>query len=184
MPREKTLAAVIELAPPRGKREKGSDDWRNGLPLCSTHHDAYDAQLFSIDPETLSIVAAPDISPADIGLGGGALAVKQGRPIARGRGARTSFRSCGCRLPSLPIFPCGSQYRGGIIQRLKIPGFMAEPLDCKSGGVWFAEAQMKSTAVQCTFTVYFLSILDPPLETAAALLLFASLAIPADGCGR
>jgi hypothetical protein len=59
-----------------------------------------------------------------------------------------------------------------------------KPLDCKSGGVWFAEAQMKSTAVQCTFTVYFLSILDPPLETAAALLLFASLAIPADGCGR
>ena len=71
---------LLKAAHIRGKREKGSDDWRNGLPLCSTHHDAYDAQLFSIHPETLSIVAAPDISPADIGLGGGALAVKQGRP--------------------------------------------------------------------------------------------------------
>ena len=71
---------LLKAAHIRGKREKGSDDWRNGLPLCSTHHDTYDAQLFSIHPETLSIVAAPDISPADIGLGGDTLAVKQGRP--------------------------------------------------------------------------------------------------------
>ena len=71
---------LLKAAHIRGKREKGSDDWRNGLPLCSTHHDAYDAQLFAIDPDTLSIVTAPDISPADIGLGGGALAVKQLRP--------------------------------------------------------------------------------------------------------
>jgi hypothetical protein len=52
--------------------------------LCSTHHDAYDAQLFAIHPDTLSIVAAPDISPADIGLDGDALALKQRRPH-RGR---------------------------------------------------------------------------------------------------
>ena len=59
---------LLKAAHIRGKREKGSDDWRNGLPLCSTHHDAYDAQLFAIHPDTLSIVAAPDVSPADIGL--------------------------------------------------------------------------------------------------------------------
>jgi hypothetical protein len=71
---------LLKAAHIRGKREKGSDDWRNGLPLCSTHHDAYDAQLFAIHPDTLSIVAAPDISPADIGLADNALAVKQRRP--------------------------------------------------------------------------------------------------------
>ena len=52
----------------------------NGLPYNSTHHDAYDAQLFAIHPDTLSIVAAPDISPTDIGLGEYALALKQRRP--------------------------------------------------------------------------------------------------------
>jgi putative restriction endonuclease len=71
---------LLKAAHIRGKREKGSDDWRNGLPLCSTHHDAYDAQLFAIHPETLSIITAPDVSPADIGLGGGALALRHRRP--------------------------------------------------------------------------------------------------------
>jgi len=75
-----THPTLLKAAHIRGKREKGSDDWRNGLPLCATHHDAYDAQLFAIHPETLSIIAAPDISPASIGLDGGVLAVKQRRP--------------------------------------------------------------------------------------------------------
>jgi len=75
-----THPSLVKAAHIRGKREKGSDDWRNGLPLCSTHHDAYDAQLFAIHPDTLSIVTGPDISPAAIGLGANVLAVKQKRP--------------------------------------------------------------------------------------------------------
>jgi hypothetical protein len=52
----------------RGKAHKGSDDWRNGLPLCSTHHDAFDAHLFTIHPETLAIETMPNVSPASIGI--------------------------------------------------------------------------------------------------------------------
>lgn len=33
----------------------GTDDPRNGLPLCATHHRAFDAQRFAIHPETLRI---------------------------------------------------------------------------------------------------------------------------------
>src|SRR5262249_52607636 len=36
-----------------GKAAKGSDDWRNGLPLCATHHLAFDANLFAIVPTRL-----------------------------------------------------------------------------------------------------------------------------------
>lgn len=35
--------------------EDGADDARNGLPLCATHHRAFDAQLFAIEPETFRI---------------------------------------------------------------------------------------------------------------------------------
>ena len=57
-------------------------DWRNGLPLCSTHHDAYDAYLFAIHPDALSIVTDPKISPIAIGLGASVLAVMHKRPHA------------------------------------------------------------------------------------------------------
>lgn len=71
---------LVKAAHIRGKRDKGSDDWRNGLPLCSTHHDAYDAHLFAIHPDTLSIVICPDISREAIGLATPILAVKHKRP--------------------------------------------------------------------------------------------------------
>ena len=51
-----------------GKAHNGSDDWRNGLPLCSTHHDTFDAHLFTINPETLAIETMPSVSPASIGI--------------------------------------------------------------------------------------------------------------------
>lgn len=50
------------------KAHKGSDDWRNGLPLCSTHHDAFDAHLFAIHPETLEIAMMPNMTPSSIGI--------------------------------------------------------------------------------------------------------------------
>jgi putative restriction endonuclease len=51
-----------------GKAHNGSDDWRNGLPLCSTHHDAFDAHLFAIHPETLAIATMPGVSPLSVGI--------------------------------------------------------------------------------------------------------------------
>ena len=51
-----------------GKSEKGSDDWRNGMPLCATHHDAFDAHLFCVEPSTMKIRCRPKILPNDIGL--------------------------------------------------------------------------------------------------------------------
>jgi putative restriction endonuclease len=72
--------SLLKAAHLRGKREKGSDDWRNGVPLSATHHDAYDAQPFAIHPDTLSIFTGPGISPAAIGLATDVLAVKHKRP--------------------------------------------------------------------------------------------------------
>jgi hypothetical protein len=40
-------------------RERGSDDPRNGLILCATHHRAFDAHLFVIDPATLGVDTRP-----------------------------------------------------------------------------------------------------------------------------
>lgn len=51
-----------------GKAHNGCDDWRNGLPLCSTHHDAFDAHLFAIHPDTLVISTMPGVSSLDIGI--------------------------------------------------------------------------------------------------------------------
>lgn len=75
-----THPSLIKAAHIRGKREKGSDDWRNGIPLCSTHHDAYDAQLFAIHPDTLSIITVPGVTPTAIGLSANLLALKHKKP--------------------------------------------------------------------------------------------------------
>lgn len=38
------------------KSARGTDDPRNGLPLCALHHRAFDKGLFAIDPTTTSII--------------------------------------------------------------------------------------------------------------------------------
>ena len=63
--RHQTLLKAAHIC---GKAEQGADDWRNGLPLCATHHDAFDAFFFGIEPDTLRLVAAPGISFASIGI--------------------------------------------------------------------------------------------------------------------
>jgi putative restriction endonuclease len=60
--------SLMKAAHIRGKANRGSDDWRNGLPLCSTHHDAFDAHLFLIDPATLVFTFADGIIPERIGI--------------------------------------------------------------------------------------------------------------------
>ena len=52
----------------RGKADRGSDDWRNGLVLCATHHDAYDSFLFGIEPSTLAVKIHPKVTAEEIGI--------------------------------------------------------------------------------------------------------------------
>jgi hypothetical protein len=47
---------LLDGAHIRAKKENGCDDPRNGLVLCASHHRAYDAGLFAIEPDTLRIV--------------------------------------------------------------------------------------------------------------------------------
>jgi putative restriction endonuclease len=55
-----TRCAVCSVAPGElivaahiiEKRDQGSDDPRNGLPLCWNHHTAFDGGMFAIEPET------------------------------------------------------------------------------------------------------------------------------------
>lgn len=62
------LSQLLIAAHIRGKRENGSDDWRNGLPLCGTHHDAFDLHLFGIDPSTREIKFSPKVNAEDLGI--------------------------------------------------------------------------------------------------------------------
>jgi hypothetical protein len=63
-----------------GKAAKGCDDWRNGLPLCATHHLAFDADLFAINPDTLEIVVADGLDRVALGIEARTLATTRARP--------------------------------------------------------------------------------------------------------
>jgi len=54
-------AALIDAAHLVPKGAGGSDDARNGLPLCANHHRAFDRFLWRIDPETWAITYAPGV---------------------------------------------------------------------------------------------------------------------------
>lgn len=47
---------VIEAAHIRAKALQGSDDARNGIPLCSNHHRMYDAGWYAFEPLTTEVV--------------------------------------------------------------------------------------------------------------------------------
>lgn len=59
---------LLKAAHIRGKAEHGTDDWRNGIPLCATHHDAFDCYLFGIEPDTRTIRCKPGVNESDVGL--------------------------------------------------------------------------------------------------------------------
>ena len=75
-----THPSLMKAAHICGKAHNGSDDWRNGLPLCSTHHDAFDAHLFAINPDTLMIETMPSVSAPSIGITAKMLASIHGQP--------------------------------------------------------------------------------------------------------
>jgi hypothetical protein len=51
---------LLDAAHFRAKRDSGSDDPRNGLPLCKTHHRAMDLGLFRVEPSTFKLRVRPD----------------------------------------------------------------------------------------------------------------------------
>jgi hypothetical protein len=57
---------LLDAAHIRPKKKRGSDDPRNGLVLCSLHHRAFDAGLFAIEPESLTIVCSDDGPSASV----------------------------------------------------------------------------------------------------------------------
>jgi putative restriction endonuclease len=83
-----THSSLMKAAHIRGKAHKGSDDWRNGIPLCSTHHDAFDAHLFLVHADTLAVEMAPGVSRASIGLTETVLAPLRCRPHPQALGWR------------------------------------------------------------------------------------------------
>lgn len=61
------VPGVIEAAHIVPKRHNGTDDARNGLALCATHHRMFDAGLFLVSPSNLSInVSSNEYSLADL----------------------------------------------------------------------------------------------------------------------
>lgn len=59
---------LIKAAHICSKSENGTDDWRNGVPLCATHHDAFDAYLFCIEPDSGRVRCRPGVPADDLGL--------------------------------------------------------------------------------------------------------------------
>jgi hypothetical protein len=75
--RHPTLIKAAHICP---KADRGSDDWRNGLPLCANHHDAFDGFLFGIEPGSQSIRPKPGLDPLQIGLLANRLAPLRNNP--------------------------------------------------------------------------------------------------------
>lgn len=54
-----TVPVMLEAAHLRGDADGGTDDPRNGLPLNASLHRAFDAHLFGINPDTLTVETCP-----------------------------------------------------------------------------------------------------------------------------
>ena len=50
------IRAMLQAAHIVAKEFNGTDDPRNGLMLCANHHAAFDAMLFSVEPDSLELV--------------------------------------------------------------------------------------------------------------------------------
>ena len=56
------IQSMLQAAHIVAKEFKGTDDPLNGLMLCANHHLAFDAKLFSIDPDTWKINPCPSMT--------------------------------------------------------------------------------------------------------------------------
>lgn len=55
-----SVPEMIDATHLRGDAEGGSSDARNGLPMNAALHRAFDAHLFAINPDTLTVEVRPD----------------------------------------------------------------------------------------------------------------------------
>ncbi len=63
------VSQVLDAAHLRPKNRNGSDDSRNGLPLCALHHRALDSRLWVIEPDSTRFLAVRrDVSVQDLRL--------------------------------------------------------------------------------------------------------------------
>ena len=63
------VMGLLDAAHLRPYRDKGSNDERNGIVFCATHHRAFDKRLFAIDPSSFTIVFAAGIAaPGELGI--------------------------------------------------------------------------------------------------------------------
>jgi putative restriction endonuclease len=56
------VSALIDAAHVIPVKDGGSNHPANGIPLCATHHRAFDAGLFTIHPDTLEVVPQGNLS--------------------------------------------------------------------------------------------------------------------------
>ena len=60
------METLIEAAHIIPVENKGNDDVGNGIPLCPTHHTAFDNFLFTINPSDNSIIYKEGLNSEDI----------------------------------------------------------------------------------------------------------------------
>jgi len=65
---EVAVIGLLQAAHVRPVADRGTDDPRNGLVLCATHHLAFDKQLFAVNPASLAVVCRPG-GPDELALG-------------------------------------------------------------------------------------------------------------------
>lgn len=62
------IKSLIQAAHIRPVADNGSDSDGNGIPLCPTHHDAFDQHLFTIDPDNKTVVYSQNTSAEALGI--------------------------------------------------------------------------------------------------------------------
>lgn len=62
------IIQLLEAAHIRPVEHDGSDHVGNGMPLCPTHHLAFDRHLFCLNHQSGEIVFSPGISPSKLGI--------------------------------------------------------------------------------------------------------------------
>ena len=63
-----SIKELIEAAHIVPVEKDGSDNFSNGIPLCSTHHKAFDCLMFTYHPEEKHIVLQDGITINDLGI--------------------------------------------------------------------------------------------------------------------
>ena len=62
------IDAALDAAHIVPKEHEGTDDPRNGIPLCAVHHRLFDAGCIAIEPKSLNIVPRSEFSCADMNI--------------------------------------------------------------------------------------------------------------------